>query len=189
MLQETSSSMLMFFVFINKLKQKGHLEVCKESTKVLQLDSYASNYFTCGRDVNGSPYVGVQSDLLPFFIDVPWVEVCIDRKGGYLYLVAKNVENLEVLLAFGLKLRRKRLNVICDPDTEHASSMELNLKKLTLERTAKGVSAIISDSNIYTGIKLREIVSPSDISTHKNEEFEGLLAKSGIEESYTILDM
>ena len=189
MLRETGSSMLMFYVFLNKLQQQGHLALSKENPKALLMDSHVSNYFTCGRDEKGSPYIGVQPDLLPFFVDIPWCEACIDNKNGYLYLIVRNMEDHEVLLALGFKVRKKRLNVIFDSAIEKIEDCELNIKKIQIHQSNHGVTAMISNEPIYTGIKLRLVESASEIASFDANEFDEMLSKSGVGESYTFLDL
>jgi hypothetical protein len=191
MLKESGSSMLMMFVFLNKTQQRGHISLAKSNPRVILLDSHLSNYFTCGRDVNNNPYIGVQPGLLPYFADFSWVEAAIDRTNGYLYLVAKNLDTHEVLMALGFKLRRQRLNIFCDPEVDDINRLNLNLKKVDIKETdGGGMVSIISDENVFNGIRLKEVSSPSELSSkYDTDSANELIEQSGLGQSFTMIDI
>jgi len=191
MLNETGSSMLMYFVFLIKGQARGHLSIAKSNPRVILMDNHLSNYFLCGRDINNEPYLGVQPGLLPFFADFPWVEAAIDRKNGYMYLVAKNLDTHEVLMALGFKTRRQRLNVFCDPAVDDINRLNLNLKKADVQIGEGGKNrSIISDENIFNGIRLREVNSPAELSSDfDRSSASDLLEQTGLDQSFTVLDI
>ena len=157
---------LMFMAFINILIQNRKATISKDSNKVLLLNSEASNYFVCGRDENLQPFIGIQEDFIPWFPEVNWVEVAIHYKKGYVYLVAGDDDYGNPLFAIGLKIRRKRMIALADPqDKNENKSLNFKVFKILDNR-----ELAISSKNISSDIKITVINNINDIIEREEDE-------------------
>lgn len=116
-----------FMTFLVALIADGKATYSDKSNKVVLLNSDASNYFTLGRDNKNKPYIGLQEDMVPWFLDIPWDIVVLSLKEKYLYLVAKN-EDGEPIFCLGIKPRRKRLLAINVPEYENVEDTKVSFK-------------------------------------------------------------
>tara|TARA_E500000081_G_C5862099_1_gene231077 strand:- start:35 stop:565 length:531 start_codon:yes stop_codon:yes gene_type:complete len=156
----------MFMAFINILIQNRKATISKDSNKVLLLNSEASNYFVCGRDENLQPFIGIQEDFIPWFPEVNWVEIAIHYKKGYVYLIAGDDDYGNPLFAIGLKIRRKRMIALADPqDKNENKSLNFKVFKILDNR-----ELAISSKNISSDIKITVINNINDIIEREEDE-------------------
>jgi hypothetical protein len=176
---------LIFFMYLNRLVANGHIQADEYNPKVLMLDSYASGVFLCGRDVNDQPFLGIPSEMMPFFTQIDWVEASICRKIGYIFLEAKDPQTQIMNMAFGIKIRRRRLDVFCIDGHEDINSMTLSMK--VFEQDKKDPKQILfADQHELINITLKEINSTMDLGTEMDaEESRGILKKTGVDSTFT----
>jgi len=121
-----SPEALLFFTFINIITTEGKAEIHDKSDKVLLMGTDLSNLFICGKDETSTPFIGIENSFIPWFTHLPWTEVAISFKKGYIYLISTE-DNGNIIISIGFKIRRKRMLVLCDP-TKHNKTDTLNLK-------------------------------------------------------------
>jgi hypothetical protein len=176
---------LVFFVYLSRLVQYKHAVLDEHNPKALLLDTFSSGVFLCGRDINDQPYLGVPSELMPFFTQIDWVEASICRKKGYLFLEARDPATQSLQMAFGIKIRRKRLNVFCVKDHENIDDLSLNIKVFEQDKN-KPTDVIFADEHELVNITLKEINSTLELGTEMDaEEARTILVNSGVDHSFT----
>jgi hypothetical protein len=176
---------LVWFMYINRLIQNGHLKFDKHNPKVYLLDVVASSVFLIGRDVNEEPFLGVPDSLMPFFTEVDWVDVSFCRKIGYLFLEARNARTQMLHIAFGIKIRKSRLDVVCIDGKENPEDMRFNIKVFEQDPDNPR-DVLFSDQHEMMGLSLREIKSTADIGSEMEaEDARTVLANSGVKGSFT----
>lgn len=157
---------LMFMAFINILFKEKKAKISEESNKVFLLNSESSNFFLCGRDENGKPFIGIQEDMIPWFPEINWCEIALNYKKGLVYLVAGDDDYGNPLFAMGLKIRRKRMIALSDPkDKEENKSLNFKVFKVMEDR-----EVAISHKNIKSDIKVSIIKHINDIIEREEEE-------------------
>jgi hypothetical protein len=182
---------LTWMVYLSRLVEYGHLRFEKSNPKITYMDASSSNVFLCGRDIEGNPFLGVPSSLMPFFTQVDWVDASICRDIGYLFLEAKNPRTLELNMALGIKLRSARMDIFCIKGKEDIQSLRLNIKVFEASPD-NSKEVIFADRHELVGISLREIDSPMELGEDNDaSDAASLLSKSGLGDSYTVsyLDM
>jgi hypothetical protein len=137
---ETSHA-AMFQLYLSSLISNNHIQIDVRDTRVVLLKGTANDQFLCGRDINQQPFIGVQSSMLPWFTQVPWHSVHVDRKRGLVFLEARDTETGIPLFAFGLRTRPRRVDVFCVDQLENPSekrvsivSIDANTKAFTQTR-------------------------------------------------------
>ena len=149
---------LMFLTFLSILFKNKKAKISDKSEKVFILNSEASNYFLCGKDENSDYFIGMQDSMIPWFSEMPWTEVALSYKKGYVYLIATE-DNGNIIFAMGLKIRRKRMIAIADP-ISHKESDTLNFKVFKIFENNE---IAISNRNLKNNIKITIINDIDDI--------------------------
>lgn len=176
---------LVFFMWLNRLIGNNHITFNEDFPKVLELDLYSSSQFLVGRDVNDQPFLGVPSEMMPHFTQIDWVEASICRKTGHFYLEAKNPSTQELNMAFGIKMRRDRLNIFCLEGVEDISELSLSIK--VFEQDPEDVTSVLfADNHELINITLKEIDSVVEMGTFSDIEDAKSIAKdSGLDSTFT----
>jgi len=184
---EIGSSALMMALFMNKLLHSGDAKISVENPRVWLFSPTISDAFSCGRDINGEPYLGVQQDLLPFWTDSNWTDASVDYENGFLYLCTKSMDTNELLFSIGIAFRVKRLNVFWPKEVRENPHAVMNMKKLSVVSSSAGNRTLVSDEHIFAGIKLSRVNSPADLyQTAYDQNYSNLLLQeSGLDESFT----
>jgi hypothetical protein len=184
---ESESSALMMALLMNKLVYAGHAKISIENPRVWLFSPTVSDTFSCGRDINNEPYLGVQQDLLPFWTDSNWTDAAVDYENGYIYLCTKSMDTNELLFGIGIAFRVKRLNVFWPKELKENPHAVMNMKKLSIITTANTNRTLVSDEHVFSGIKLSRVNSPADLyQTAYDENYSNLLLQeSGLDESFT----
>lgn len=148
---------VMFWMFINSLLGEGKATFSPKTNKAIILNSEASNYFIMGRDEDAKPYIGIQETMIPWFLEIPWSEIALCPDEKYLYLIAK--ENDEVTFVLGLKPRLKRMIALIDPKVEKIEKVSVNFKIFKIVKN----EIAVSHNNAVKGIKIKWCKSICDI--------------------------
>lgn len=176
---------LMLFMFINRLVRDKMIELDEHDPRIMRLGNLPSGYFLCGRDENDEPFLGVPSEMMPWFTQVDWVGAALCRKEGYLYLEGRDSSTQVLLMSLGIKVRTKRLNVFSIEGHEDIDMMSLNMK--VFERDEKDNKQVyFADHHEVIGIPLQEIDTCHDLSSEEDaEEARKILAKSGLDRTFS----
>lgn len=176
---------LVMLMFMSRLVEKSHLGFSNENAKVVMLDTYASSFFACGRDIENQPFVGVPSKMVPFFTQIDWVEASICRPLGYIFLEARDQATQSLNMAFGIKLRRDRLDVFCIEGHERVEDLFLNIK--VFEQDLKNPKEVLfAEQHELVNITLKEINSINELGTEFDaKQSLGILKLNGLEQSFT----
>lgn len=156
--EKPKTEVLMFLSFLSMLFQSKKATISSESNKVFLLNSEASNYFLCGRDENLMSFIGIEESMLPWFPEVPWTEVALSYRNGYVYLIATEDDG-NIILGMGLKIRRKRMLALSDP-IHNKSDNTINFKVFKIFENSE---IAISNRNLKNNIKVTVINNIDDI--------------------------
>jgi hypothetical protein len=162
---------LMFFIFINTLISEKKAIFSENSNKVITLNTEASNYFILGRDDKMIPFIGIQEDMVPWFLEMPWERIALCPKDKHIYLIAE--EHGEVQFILGLKPRAKRMITLFDPKKEKIEDAYLNLKIFKMIKKDIAVSHNNGTENLNISIinNVNDIIKKdSDKETFKEDK-------------------
>jgi hypothetical protein len=175
---------LVFMMFLNRLVGLGALSMDEYNPRVFRLSSYISGIFLMGRDVNDEPFLGVPVSVMPHFTQVDWIEASICRNEGRLYLEARDGATQALHMAFGIAIRRERLNVFCVEGKEDVGRLRLNIKVFEQDPLNPD-DVIFSDHHELTGIVLKEIDSSIDLGGEMDaEDARSILERSGLDVNF-----
>ena len=176
---------LMFFMFINRLIRDQMIELDERDPRIMRLGNLPSAYFLCGRDDNDEPFLGVPAEMMPWFTQIDWTGASLCRKEGYLYLEGRDPRTQTMLIAFGIRVRSKPLNVFAIDGHEDVDMMSLNMK--VFEKDEQNPKQVyFADHHEVIGIPLQEIGTCHELSTDEEaEESRKILAKSGLDRTFT----
>lgn len=109
-----STGKIMFFYWLNNLINRKLATINKENSNIVNLNSFASNWFMMGRAVEGeelkNPFLGVQEGMIPWFLEIGWERALIDFDNGHIYLTCAADRNAADF-TIRLTSRVNRLNV------------------------------------------------------------------------------
>jgi hypothetical protein len=149
---------LMFLSFLSVIASEKKAKISELSNKVLLMNAEISNLFICGKDEQNEPFIGIENSFIPWFSDIPWTEVAISYKRGYVYFVATE-ENGNIIMSIGLKIRRKRMLVLVDPTT-HKKTDTMNFKVF---KASDDHEILLSSKNLKNNIVINIVNDIDDI--------------------------
>lgn len=182
------NSALNFLYYLQSLVFDEQLTVDSSiNPRVLFVGNDASMDFLYGRDQNNEPYIGIQSDFMPWFTHVDWFGVAICRKRGYVFLEAKEAATQRLHMAFGLRVRKERMDYLCMSGVEDPNEMRLSFRVFEVD-PSDPTTVLFSDRKVMSNLYIREIGDIDELcSDLEAEDARGLFAKSGIDESFNVV--
>ena len=109
-----STGKIMFYYFLNNLINKKLATINEENSSIVNLDSFASNWFMMGRSIEGNelknPFIGIQEGMIPWFLEISWQRILIDFEKGHIYLTCAESRD-DTNFTLRLTSRVNRLNV------------------------------------------------------------------------------
>jgi hypothetical protein len=178
---------LMFGLFLNRLIGTGDLEAYERNPNVLILSPAATQHFVCGRDVDGSPFLGFPVELQPFFPAVDWMEAAICKKEGLLILEARDTKTNEFIMGLGFRLRVARSNVFFLEGKEDVKTLNLKVFMHDEERPGR---LLFPDENELIGIVLKPIDSISQYGDMTEAEYsKRALERTGMDNSFSYVNI
>lgn len=176
-----------FLLFLTRLAEEGHLSMDERFPKVFYLDNQASSFFTLGRDVEGTPFIGIPQRLCPFFTQVDWLGVTLFPEAGYVFLEARDVQTYALNMALGIKVRRKRLNVLTVEGKEDVSRQRCNMR-VFLQDNDNPDDVLCADQNEISNLSMRVIHAIDDMGSEMEmHDARDMLDQLGIDSSFTPL--
>ena len=174
-----------WLVYLARNIQDGNMSFYEGNPKIYLMSPLASCHFTVGRDVNHEPFLGVPLDYTPFFLQMDWIEASIHRESGYLFLEARNPKAQVLNFAFGLKMRKARLDMICVEGKEDINELSLNMKVFEQSKD-NPEDVIFPDENDLIGLPLKELDSISDLSNEFDSKYSrSILERARVDASFT----
>ena len=180
------NSALNFLYYLSSLIYDGQLTIEAEiNPRVLYIGNDASMDFLYGRDQNDEPYIGIQSDFMPWFTHVDWLGVSICRKRGYIFLEAREAATQMLHMALGIRMRKERMDYLCMKGVEDPNEMRLSMRVYEVDANDPS-TVLFSDRKVLSNLYIREIEDVNELASDlEAEDALGLFAKSGINESFT----
>ncbi|MAH54642.1 MAG: hypothetical protein CL531_00055 [Aestuariibacter sp.] len=183
----TQNAALVWLMYFNRLIDCGHVKMDAYNPKVFYLDAYTSAHFMLGRDIEHEPFLAVPNTYMPFFTEVDWVEVSINRKEGYLFLEARDPKTQMLHMALGFKVRRARLDTVCIEGKEDINSLRFNIKVFEADPDDPQ-QVVFNDQHEIVGLPIKEVSSSLELGTELDSaDSRSMLEESGVSKSYTTL--
>ncbi|MEG3765129.1 hypothetical protein [Alteromonas sp. 14N.309.X.WAT.G.H12] len=180
------NSALNFLFYLQSLVYDGQLKVDVETNpKVLYMGNDASMDFLYGRDQNNEPYIGIQSEFMPWFTHVDWFGVSICRKKGYVFLDAKDNATNILQMSLGIRIRKERMDCLCMKGVEDPDEMRLSFRVYEVDDDDP-TSVLFSDRKVLSNLYIREIEDVDELASDiEAEDARGVFAKSGLDSTLT----
>jgi len=150
--------------------------------RLIKLNSSASGDFLLARDENNDAVLCVPNSMLPWFVQVNWCRVAVWPEEGLLILEAAMPDSDSTGLAYGIKCRPARLDIIL---TEREAQMQDNgesrvMHILAMDSSKEG-DPMFADAYAYTNVPLRMVHSMDEfVSTLSMEDAHEMFSRSGL---------
>lgn len=178
---------LMFGLFLNRLIGTGDLKPYEGNPNVLILSPAATQYFVCGREVGGNPFLGFPVEMQPFFPAVDWMEASLCKREGLLILEARDTSTNEFIMGLGFRLRSARTSVFYSEGKEDVKT--LNLKVFMYDEENPG-RLLFPDENELIGIILKPIDSIVEYAGMVEADYaKRALERTGMDNSFSYVDI
>lgn len=175
---------ILFFTWLHNLMAEGHAEFSHENNNIIELNSFASAWFSVGRDnSNLNGFLGIPKEFIPWFNEVKFKSSTVDFKRGRLYLSCgdENVEGITI----GIKVRDKRLKLLWNDNFEKDSSRTLDFRifaikadnSITLSEQAINTLPLINTDDISRVVMMsitqeeKESVYAEDVQNKYEKEY------------------
>lgn len=169
-----------FLIFILTLFRNKMAKFNKDNNNFILLEPYPSNFFIIGRDTDDSKFIGVQDSMIPWFMEMSWNKVAIDKEAGYIYLYCGTEHKSDLVL--GVKVRKKRLGIFQLEDGIDEDEVHFKIFK---QKTTNKTSKVLISENNYATLPLIETSRPLDLAINQDDESED----DGDEFDYNELDI
>jgi hypothetical protein len=152
----------MFFIWLNNLFMKKYAKFDEDNSNIIILEPYPSTWFCIGREENSkTPFIGIQENMIPWFLETPWERAVVDEQGGYLYLTCAESGGVEDL-TLAIRTRVKRLKVFThDKKSEDESILEFRIIKVRPNNEVEISEKVYKRCSLEYFKSKREIVMPS----------------------------
>lgn len=121
---------IMLTTWLNNLMHKKHAEFNKENENIIDIDSYASAWFSIGRDNETlAPFIGVPKNFMPWFVQIGFEKAFLNFKNKRLYLSCGSENEEGITISF--KIRKERMNLLW-----HKTFKENDIKQLDFRAIA-----------------------------------------------------
>lgn len=147
---------ILFFTWLHNLLAEGHAEYSEENNNIINLNTFASSWFSVGRDNTSlTGFLGIPKEFIPWFNDIKFKSATVDFKRNRLYLSCGD-ENEEAI-TIGIKVRAKRLSLLWHDNFDKDSERTLDFR----------IFAIKADDTISVSefaIKSIKLINTDDIT-------------------------
>lgn len=118
---------ILFFTWLYKLMSEGHAKYNEDNDNIIDLDEFASSWFSVGRDndtLNG--FLGVPKTLIPWFAQIKFKQAVVDFKRNRLFLSCGDED--EEAVTISIKVRNKRLALLWHDNFDVDATKELDFR-------------------------------------------------------------
>lgn len=118
---------IMLFAWLYNLIEEGHATYCEENNNIINLNPFASGWFSVGRDnSNLNGFLGIPKEFIPWFNEVKFKKATVDFSRNRLYISCGD-ENEEGI-TIGIKVRSKRLSLLWNDNFDKDSERTLDFR-------------------------------------------------------------
>lgn len=174
---------IMLFTWLNDLFQNGNAQYNNENNNIIDLDSYASSWFSIGRNNdNLKGYIGIPQALCPWFYQLGFKHAVVSKRYKRIYISCGNEEDVGLTLSF--KIREKRISLLWNENLQSKiQDLEFRIFNIKADNSISITEDVVWVTPMIRSDDLRDVVYNEEYNISTKDAY-SLEAKENLKNEY-----